>query len=339
MFQPSNNRVSIRKDRVFRDRSHPLDIYDDAELIRRYRMPRHCILDLIDTLSTDLEPPTMRSHSIPASLQIFAALRYYATGSFQQVIGDISGLSQPSVSRIIQKTSKILSQRANDCIKFPTTSAAQLAVKQGFSSEFNMPNTLGCVDGTLIAIKPPTEREDAYVCRKGYHAINVQGVCDNRKILTNIIVQWPGSTHDAYIWGNSRLREWLEGQPYIGHLLGDQAYPLKQYLMTPLRNPHTQADRAFNAAHKKARQRIEDTFGRWKSRWMCIHKYGGPLTVALPTAVDVITSTAVLHNICEEQGVPVEVLQEGDDIDDRVDNVVQDQSGQQIRAMIIRDRF
>lgn len=66
---------------------------------------------------------------------------------------------------------------------------------------------------------------------------------------------------------------------------------------------------------------------------------GGPLTVALPTAVDVITSTAVLHNICEEQGVPVEVLQEGDDIDDRVDNVVQDQSGQQIRAMIIRDRF
>lgn len=74
---------------------------------------------------------------------------------------------------------------------------------------------------------------------------------------------------------------------------------------------------------------------------MCIHKYGGPLTVALPTAVDVITSTAVLHNMCEEQGVPVEVLQEGDGIDDRVENfnVVQDQSGQQIRAMIIIDRF
>lgn len=65
------------------------------------------------------------------------------------------------------------------------------------------------------------------------------------------------------------------------------------------------------------------------------------MTVALPTAVDVITSTAVLHNMCEEQGVPVEVLQEGDGIDDRVENfnVVQDQSGQQIRAMIIIDRF
>lgn len=50
MFQPSNNRVSIRKDRVFwGGRSHPLDIYNDAELIRRYRMPRHCILDLIHT--------------------------------------------------------------------------------------------------------------------------------------------------------------------------------------------------------------------------------------------------------------------------------------------------
>ncbi|XP_062580461.1 putative nuclease HARBI1 [Saccostrea cucullata] len=288
MFQRS---VSIRKDRVFRDRSHPLDIYDDTELIRRYRMPRWCILELIDTLSNDLEPPTMRSHSIPASLQ---------------VIGDISGISQPSVSRIVKKTSKILAQKVGNYIKFPATPTEQLTVKQGFSTEFNMPNTLGCVDGTLIAIKPPSEREDAYVCRKGYHAINVQ-----------------------------------RGQPYVGHLLGDQAYALRQYLLTPLRNPQTQADRAFNVAHKKARQRIEDTFGRWKSRWLCIHKYGGPLTVALQTAVDVITSTAVLHNLCEKQGFPVEMQQDNDDndTDERVDNDVQDRSGQQMRAMIIRDRF
>ncbi|XP_062621471.1 putative nuclease HARBI1 [Saccostrea cucullata] len=259
----------------------------------------------------------------------------------QQVIGDISGISQPSVSRIVKKTSKILAQKVGNYVKFPATHTEQLAVKQGFSTEFNMPNTLGCVDGTLIAIKPPSEREDACVCRKGYHAINVQGVCDHRKMLTNIVVQWPGSTHDAYIWNNCKLREWFEGQPYVGHLLGDQAYALRQYLLTPLKNPQTQADRAFNVAHKKARQRIEDTFGRWKSRWLCIHKYGGPLTVALQTAVDVITSTAVLHNICEKQGFPVEMQQDNDDndTDERVDNDVQDRSGQQMRAIIIRDRF
>ena len=87
-------------------------------------------------------------------------------------------------------------------------------------------------------------------------------------------MQWPGSTHDAYIWNNCDLKKWLENQPYIGHLLGDSAYPLKQYLLTSVRDPQTQTERNFNSCHTRARQRVEDTFGRWKSRWLCIHKYG-----------------------------------------------------------------
>jgi hypothetical protein len=36
----------------------------------------------------------------------------------------------------------------------------------------------GAVDGTLIPIIAPAEHEEAYVCRKGFHALNVQAVCD-----------------------------------------------------------------------------------------------------------------------------------------------------------------
>lgn len=77
-----------RRDRIFRDRTRPLDIYDDQDLIRRYRMPRQGIFNLVDILHDDLQPPTARSYSIPATLQVLTALRYYATGSFQQVVGD-----------------------------------------------------------------------------------------------------------------------------------------------------------------------------------------------------------------------------------------------------------
>lgn len=66
-------------------------------------------------------------------------------------------------------------------------SAAQLEVEQGFFSELEMPNM------------PPPGREDAYVHRKGYYAIKLQEVCDHRKILTDIVVQWRDSTHDVYI--------------------------------------------------------------------------------------------------------------------------------------------
>ena len=49
---------------------------------------------------------------------------------------------------------------------------------------------------------------------------------------------------------------------------------------------------------------------------------GGPLT-----AINVIASTALLHNICEDQGIRVDL--EDDGVDD----------GQQIRQMLIREKF
>jgi hypothetical protein len=35
------------------------------------------------------------------------------------------------------------------------------------------PLVLGAVDGTLIPIKAPSVDEHLYVCRKGYHALNI----------------------------------------------------------------------------------------------------------------------------------------------------------------------
>jgi len=41
-----------------------------------------------------------------------------------------------------------------------------------------LPNVVGAIDGTLIPIIRPAESEEVYVCRKGFHAINVQAVVD-----------------------------------------------------------------------------------------------------------------------------------------------------------------
>ena len=54
-------------------------------------------------------------------------------------------------------------------------------------------SSLGCVDGSLIPIKDSlipiqalSTREDVYICRKGYHALKVQGTSDSRKKFTNL---------------------------------------------------------------------------------------------------------------------------------------------------------
>ncbi|CAC5388958.1 HARBI1 [Mytilus coruscus] len=208
-------------------------------------MNRQCIMEVIDLIRDDISHEKMRSFAISPEQQTFAALRFYANGSFQQVTGDIMGISQSSVSRIVQQVSTAISRQAGRFITFPVTAPQQQSVKEGFKERFGFPNVLGCVNGTLIQIKAPSVREDVYVCRKGYHALNIQGICDSRKAFLNLVVRWPGSTHDAFIWSECGINNYLNQNPNAGYLLGDQAYPLKQFLLTPKRNPLNDADHAF----------------------------------------------------------------------------------------------
>ena len=44
----------IRRDRVFRDQTNPLDMYDDIELFQRFRFPRREVLEMIDDSEDDV---------------------------------------------------------------------------------------------------------------------------------------------------------------------------------------------------------------------------------------------------------------------------------------------
>ena len=72
-------RRNLRQNRVFRDRKNPLDMYDDVELYDKFRSRRHDILTIEDELRYDLEYPDARTGPLPATLQVRAALRMYAS--------------------------------------------------------------------------------------------------------------------------------------------------------------------------------------------------------------------------------------------------------------------
>ena len=52
-------------------------------------------------------------------------------------------------------------------------------IKRIFFTIAALPNVIGAIDGTLIPIIAPKDNEADFVCRKGFHAINVQAVADD----------------------------------------------------------------------------------------------------------------------------------------------------------------
>ena len=332
--------------RIIRDRRNPLDYLNDDELRQQYRLTRECIFDLCELLQDDLRRPTNRSRALPVHLQVTTALRLLASGSFQGVTGDTTGLSQPSVSKLLRSFTVALCRHRRQFINFPEDAESIRTVKERFYEMSRMPNVLGAVDGSLIPIKAPSpETEHNFICRKGFHCMNVQAVCNADLLFTNVVVKFPGRTHDAYIWSQCELNQQLQNGHYgDGWVLGDSAYPLRPWLMTPILNAQSRAEERYNRAQKVARSTVERAFGILKSRFRCLHKTGGCLTLSPERCCKVIMSCFILHNICIKNNIPLDEnvdINENEEaeiaLDDAVIGVIQD--GGDTRARLIRERF
>ncbi|XP_064646164.1 putative nuclease HARBI1 [Lineus longissimus] len=317
-------RRAMRRERIFRDRVHPLEIYNDLQLYQRYRLDRQTILDLVDAVRNYIEPQTDRNHALPADLKVLATLRFYASGSFQEVTGDTVHISQPSMSRIITQVTDALIHLLHNIIKFPALQDIP-RISAAFYEIANFPGIIGLIDGTHVWIIGPTHHEWRYVNRKNYYSINVQVVMDAHYRFINVVARWPGSTHDSIILRESGLAEVMEVWQGNEVLLGDSGYPVRPWLMTPFLNPNTPQQRRYNRSHKRTRCLVERGIGQWKRRFHCLH---GQLRYTPLKACGIISACAMLHNIALDRGLPdfdeqpIELQPQPDDDDDNVENVV-----------------
>ena len=110
------NAAALRQERVFRDRTHPLDLYSDNEMFKLYRFTRQGCVHLINRLEPIIEHPTNRNHALPASLQVFIALRYFATGAVLDDTSCIHGIHSSTASRTIRRVALALYQLRDEVI-------------------------------------------------------------------------------------------------------------------------------------------------------------------------------------------------------------------------------
>jgi len=232
--------------------------------------------------------------------QLLVALRFYATGSFQLVVGDTFGVSKSTVCQTVHRVTEAIAALSTKYVRIPSTMDEQRKTMQSFFGRSKMPGVIGAIDCTHIAIQSPGgEDAEIYRNRKGFFSVSVQLVCEPTGYISDVVAPWPESVHDSTIFDSSKLRALLETQQLNGCLVGDGGYACRRCMLTPLNNPTTAAERAYNSAQILARNCIERMLGMSKRRFPAL-KYG--LRLKLSNTLRVIVATVVLHNIAVTLG-------------------------------------
>ncbi|KAK3890130.1 hypothetical protein Pcinc_005906 [Petrolisthes cinctipes] len=125
----------VRIPRVIpRDRANPFRYLTEEEFVKRYRLPKNAVQDLIEAIEPHTPRPNNdRGCSIPLFLQMLVTLRYLATGSFQLSVADCADMAVSSVCRCVGRISRLIAYLAPDYIKFPTPAEGHRLAQEYFS--------------------------------------------------------------------------------------------------------------------------------------------------------------------------------------------------------------
>ncbi|KAJ8915256.1 hypothetical protein NQ315_014763 [Exocentrus adspersus] len=251
-----------------------------------------------------VELSNIENNQVSSMNQLLTTLRFYATNTHQMTVGDFMGLHQTTASRIISRVSRAIASLRPLYIKMPANQEV-LQTQAKFYRIAHFPRVVGCIDGTHIKIQSPGgEDGEVFRNRKSIFSLNVQVVGGPNLKIQDIVARWPGSTHDAVIFNNSRILGRFENDEFgNGILLGDSGYVLKPFLLTPLLNPVTRAEQLYNESHIRTRNSVERLFGVWKRRFPVL-AYG--FRCKMDVIMTSIVATAVLHNMAIDmrEGLP-----------------------------------
>jgi len=290
-----------------------LGISPEDEWHKNLRMSRKIFMKLVDHIRKDIEPnaESFRSDTICAEKRVAMVLYYLKDQGSYRMTANSFGVSLATLAKSLRLVSEAINRNLGpELIKFPVTKDEIKNATSRFEAKFGIPQVIGCIDGTHIPIKRPSDNPQDYFCYKMKYSLNIQAICDEKGYFTDVEIKWPGSVHDARVYANSSInkalvshkfpsiyQELLPGYtPVPQILLGDPAYPLLPNIMKEYANCIEDRHLTFNTYLRSARNQIECAFGRLKSRWRILNR---PVDVDLNISVQMIYCCFVLHNYCE----------------------------------------
>ncbi|KAH8037820.1 hypothetical protein HPB51_017320 [Rhipicephalus microplus] len=279
--------------------------YHEYEFKRLFRLSR----ETFDSFRAKFKTSAFYPRAVQGRQQISAektcliALVYLGSQISMYAIGDKFDVTESSVHVCVTRVVHFLHAISDEIICWPS-SAEVTRIKNGFlaKSKGKGPrNTIGCIDGSHIGILTPSESTQSYFNRKKWPSIILQGICDDRNKLLNVFIVFPGSVHDARVLRESPFFARAIQECEDNYILGDSAYPLMPWLMTPFKDNGSSFPtwkKSFNKRHSQQRVLIENTFGLLKQRFRRLYLVDAK---SVQQCCYIVMAACVLHNMCNDE--------------------------------------
>jgi predicted DNA-binding protein YlxM (UPF0122 family) len=140
--------------------------------------------------------------------QLFIFLWYLVNQNSMRECGRLFNVSKATVHKCVRRVSIAISGLTKTFIKWPSIEE-QAEISANIEEQSHIPNCVGFIDGTHIRLSAVPDGEQDYINRKGYPSVQLQLICDDKMMIRDAYVGWPGCAHDARVFRNSPISEAL----------------------------------------------------------------------------------------------------------------------------------
>lgn len=213
--------------------------------------------DLVELAAEEIGPWDLgngRPRALPFTKALKATVMYFKNNITQEVIAELLGVSQPTISRVIAELETVIARVLGDWTP-------------GLAEEVT--GRVAIVDGTLTPCWTWAGATDMYSGKHKTTGHNHQVVVDTAGRLLHITDPAPGARHDTRAVAESGLLDTLD----LPNTIGDKGY-IGTGMITPYRKPAGEKlldwQKEFNREINGVRYVVERAIANFKT-WRVMH--------------------------------------------------------------------
>ncbi|XP_060868397.1 uncharacterized protein LOC132943422 [Metopolophium dirhodum] len=215
----------------------------------------------------------------------------FSTGNSFRSIGFNYRLGFSTVREIVKEVCDAIWNRLGPIVMPPPTEEMWKNVAAKYKKMWHFPNCIGAIDGShSVVILALVDADYKFIAID----VGLYGRNSDGGIFSQSVIGQKLNNKTLNVPEPSPLTENGDPQPYV--IVGDEAFPLKSYLLRPYSKNYlgdNEPNKIFNYRLSRARRVVENAFGILAAHWRC---FRGHLEVQ-PEFVDKRLQSFLSHSI------------------------------------------